>query len=418
MTSTILKRYLRRASRQVETTLSLARAALLVLAIARLAVMRWEEIGAGHIKYVLSFGFMGLGLVLTGLILRQIGRVANPDRWMVGSVLLDLTLAFLVVAPSVIWPHSDHLGVLRVPDFALWPMIVVAAGMRLSPRTAWTGFVGGLVAVIGLLALDTWRGGEQAQNSVGQVLMALSLVVVAGLMAVRLSTWVRSLVFAAGDQATRAAEARQVLGAYVSEEVVAMLDEAPLGLGGEARDVVVLFSDLRGFTSYSATIEPDALLRELNEYFETMVAVIRAHGGVVDKYIGDAIMVVFGIPQHAGDEVERALRTALGMREALGRLNLTRESRGLPPLRQGIGIHCGPAVAGNIGTLERRQFTVIGDTVNFASRLEAATKEVGVDVLVSEAAADRLAGSGTSLQRLAEIAVRGKQGRHAVYGAS
>ena len=148
-----------------------------------------------------------------------------------------------------------------------------------------------------------------------------------------------------------------------------------------------------------------------------MVRVIRQHGGVVDKYIGDAIMVVYGIPKQLGDEATRAVRTAAGMQSALTELNKTRAKRGLPPLRQGIGIHYGTAVAGNVGTLERLQYTVVGDTVNYASRLEAATKELGVEVLLSEEVVKRASDEGCSLvlEAMTDIEVRGRPGKHRVF---
>jgi adenylate cyclase len=133
---------------------------------------------------------------------------------------------------------------------------------------------------------------------------------------------------------------------------------------------------------------------------------------VVDKYIGDAIMAVFGVPSEHPDDAARAIRAADRMRGALVRHNVDRKARGLPPLAHGVGVHYGPMVAGNIGTAERMQYTVIGDAVNLASRLETATKDVAVEMLISDAAVQAALSSGVALPILrvhGPIHVRGHE---------
>jgi adenylate cyclase len=181
--------------------------------------------------------------------------------------------------------------------------------------------------------------------------------------------------------------------------------------------VAVLFCDLRGFTSASERQPPEEVVRQLNEYFEVMVAVIHAHGGVVDKYVGDAIMAVFGAPAGRPDDARRAVRAALAMEHALRMHNARRHMDGLPSLRIGVGVHYGDVVAGNIGTTSHAQYTVIGDVVNLASRLESATRNHGVSVLVSreakEAADAASDGNGIRtplpLRPLGTITVKGRE---------
>jgi adenylate cyclase len=131
------------------------------------------------------------------------------------------------------------------------------------------------------------------------------------------------------------------------------------------------------------------LVSLLNEYFSEMVGVVLAHDGAVDKYIGDAIMAVFGAPIPGPKDAENAVRAAVEMRRKLSLLNESLVARGLAPLRTGIGIHTGEVVAGNIGSEARMEYTVIGDAVNLASRLESNTKDMGVDVLISAATYER-----------------------------
>ena len=163
-------------------------------------------------------------------------------------------------------------------------------------------------------------------------------------------------------------------------------------LGGVRRDVTVLFSDLRGFTKMSETREPEEMVSHLNDYFNVMVPLIQDQRGMVDKFIGDAIMALWGsVPEMTrGNGSEYAAITAVKMKRFLAQLNVEWEARGIPSLAQGIGLHCGEALTGNIGSDNHHELTAIGDTVNLASRLESVTKQYGVEIVVSETVADFL----------------------------
>ncbi len=177
---------------------------------------------------------------------------------------------------------------------------------------------------------------------------------------------------------------RSTFGKYMTAAVMEHLMAGKVQLGGETLKVTILFTDIRSFTSISEKMEAHALVALLNEYFTDMVATIMEEDGVVDKYIGDAIMAVFGAPVQRKDDPLRAVRAAVHMRVALAKLNERLHERGMSSIRTGIGIHTGDVVAGNIGSEKRMEYTVIGDAVNLASRLESSTKEVGVDILISE----------------------------------
>ena len=177
---------------------------------------------------------------------------------------------------------------------------------------------------------------------------------------------------------------RETFGRYVTRQVADHLLKGNVSLGGELVPVTVLFSDIRSFTSISETMEPRALLDFLNEYFTGMVESVMLHNGVVDKFIGDAIMAVFGAPVPHPDDPLNAVKAALDMRTRLRKINEAFQARGLPELRTGIGLHSGQVVAGNMGHAERMEYTVIGDAVNLASRLEGMTKELKCDVILSE----------------------------------
>jgi adenylate cyclase len=211
---------------------------------------------------------------------------------------------------------------------------------------------------------------------------------------------------------------RQTFGRYLSPTVAEAIlsDESGVELGGRQVDVAVLFSDLRNFTPLSERLAPKELVSFLNEYFTEMVAEVHAHGGVVDKFIGDAVMAVYGLD--AGeDPCGRAVATALAMNERLAGINAGLEEQGVPPVAFGVGIHFGPVIAGNIGSAERLEYTVIGDAVNVAARLESATKDLGAFLAVSEPVRSRLDGEGRKqLEDLGCHELKGKSGLLQIYG--
>ena len=174
---------------------------------------------------------------------------------------------------------------------------------------------------------------------------------------------------------------------YLSPEVIAQLLDSPGGLsvGGVKRELSVLFVDIRGFTSISERLDPEVLAGLLNEFMTRMTRVIMRRGGLVDKFIGDAVMAVYGAPLPQPDHAARACLTALDVLAEAGRLDESWRAAGAGELRIGVGINSGPMVVGNMGSELRFDYTVIGDNVNLASRLEGLTRHYGVDIVVSDA---------------------------------
>jgi len=201
---------------------------------------------------------------------------------------------------------------------------------------------------------------------------------------------------------------RTTFGKYMTEEVMEHLLAGKVELGGEALTATILFSDIRGFTTISEKMPAKQLVGLLNEYFTEMVGVVFQERGVVDKYIGDAIMAIFGAPVPKKDDALRAVRAAIGMREALTHLNVRLEKRGQPHIRAGIGIHTGEVISGNIGHEKKMEYTVIGDTVNLASRLEGVTKDLKVDILISEDTY-ALVKDAIEARAMKEVTVKGRQ---------
>jgi adenylate cyclase len=200
---------------------------------------------------------------------------------------------------------------------------------------------------------------------------------------------------------------RETFGKYVSPQVRDEILGGRIALDGQLCEVTLLFADLRDFTPWVEQSDAREVVRDLNAYFTEMESAIRHHRGLVLQYIGDEIEAVFGAPLADPDHASNALRTALEMRRRLTAWNASRAGRGATQLRHGIGIHSGPVIAGNIGSAERLAYTLVGDAVNLASRLQSLTKDVGCDILVSGDTCRRV-GAEFALTPLPAVRVKGK----------
>lgn len=209
-------------------------------------------------------------------------------------------------------------------------------------------------------------------------------------------------------------EKRKVKGAfqqYLNPSVINELLSSPdaLKLGGEKRELTVFFSDVRGFTSISERLSPEVLANLLNEYFTPMTDIVLESGGLLDKYIGDALMAVWGAPLHTPNHADRALHSSLRMLDALDKLRESWKEKNLPAMDIGCGINTGPMVVGNMGSTQRFNYTVLGDTVNLGSRLEGITKEYGVRIICSDSTRRQLKRpEDFILRELDSIKVKGK----------
>ena len=191
-----------------------------------------------------------------------------------------------------------------------------------------------------------------------------------------------------GDQAANALERlrlRRAFGAYVSPQIMDEIVGGRLSgsLGGDRRALCVLFADIRGFTTRSEILPPEAVITLLNRYFEEVTGAIHRHEGTVDKFIGDGIMAFFGAPKALDNPSAAAVAAAQEMLDRLDGLNRQLAQEGQAPISIGIGLHSGDAVVGHVGSMARHEYTAIGDTVNLASRIESLTKEVGYPLVCS-----------------------------------
>ncbi|MEM7016192.1 MAG: adenylate/guanylate cyclase domain-containing protein [Pseudomonadota bacterium] len=307
------------------------------------------------------------------------------------AVLIDSTWATTPLIAGITYPSLLFSSLILMPFIGAW---IWWKGFRLARFyvLAWT-----------LLAIATMFINVQIQFSASLYSAMAFLLPAYALEAILLS-------FALGDRfkilGEEKAAREQLLGKVVSPAIADELMSKDLELGGEERQATILFSDIRGFTTLSENRSPKEILQLLNEYLSEISTVIDRNHGVVDKYVGDEVMALFGAPLQRPDDAANAVRTALKMREALTGMNQSFQQRGMPEISLGIGINTGLVVAGNMGSETRLNYTVIGDSVNLASRLEGLTKQYGVELVVSEST--KAAALEFVYRELDKVRVKGK----------
>ncbi|MCA9542272.1 MAG: adenylate/guanylate cyclase domain-containing protein, partial [Myxococcales bacterium] len=310
-----------------------------------------------------------------------------------------------VHAQALVDLRGDHFlrGEGDVPRAAFWAGLALlflsaVIGWRLRTAPALIGFCLAVVAI--------WVGVWLFAMHQGWLIPLMAFVwAVADWLAIRLLF----AYFRSREARKRATEIRRAFQHYLSPEVVQILidDPARLRLGGERRELTAFFSDIRGFTGISENLDPADLIQLLNECLGRMSEIILEEGGTIDKYIGDAIVAMFGAPVGDARHAVHACRAALRCQETLVDLRARWAERGLPQLYVRIGLNSGVALVGNMGSAQRFDYTMIGDTVNLASRLEAANRMFGSGILVGEKTIE-LARDAVLFRDVGRLQVRGR----------
>lgn len=371
-----------------------------------------------------GFAFAAAGLSFA---VHRLGRAGRAHGWVLYAVILSFVSlpTFFFVAAQALLP-SGAATYVTGPISYLYIVLVILTGFLFDARLS---LLAGLVAAGGyllsyVLARPALLGIAVADPILWQDLTALPIYVIkcfmiafSGVFVAGLSVIARRLVRRTLDERTRRERVHRLLGRYVSDPVADALLADRGSVAGTRRSVAILFSDLRGFSTYSEHATPEQVVAHLNEYFDGMVDAIAASGGVVDKFIGDALMAVFGGVLPLDAPCEAALASARAMRARLRELNARWAAAGRPVFEHGIGLHFGEVLQGDIGSANRMDFTVIGDAVNIAARVEGLTKQLPSRVLLTEAVHARLPESArAACVPLGSHAVRGREEPVVLYG--
>lgn len=365
---------------------------------------------------VARLGMIVMFSAITELPLLRAGAPFNPPQFAVGFSYFVFAVATLVIL--------RRIREVRVGESIVWPLLIMLADFSF------------LTALAGLDIAPLRLGNHAVACSV-LILFAVARISVIHVIA-SVACALVSLVIVTATRGTFGPATAFVAGGYVvvgfmvgltniavrsmfrdlrrrdtltrflpSQVAERMLAIGPEALAPVQREVTVLFSDIRGFTSLSESLQPREVLELLDDYFGRMAEVVKGHDGVVGKFMGDGMLAFWGAPDRVDDHARRAVRAARDMCRGLAEINRHRERQGLALLRIGIGIHTGTVAAGMVGGAMQAEYTVIGDAVNVASRIEGLTKQHDVEVLISETTWTQLGGEIEG-QRLPASELRGR----------
>lgn len=328
------------------------------------------QIGLG-----LFAGYFGLSLAIW-LAARRSDRFARASLLLMPLLDIPVVFGLQVLAARVLDP--DEMAIMFTALPGVFSLIVVFSVLSLQARVVALGAVASAACVV---AFDL--AFEAPTETLGFGITMLAMAVAAALYLVRR---IEALLRDAAERQTH----RDRLRRFFSPQVARLVEEDEGADTVITREITILFADLRDFTALTRDVPSERVVEWLDEVHTALVEHVFAHGGTLDKFLGDGLMAVFNAPLEQPDHAGRAVRCAKAMHVALEEINAGRGRRGEPPLVMGIGIHTGVATLGPVGSPERREYTAIGETVNVASRIEELTRSIGEPILLTEATRDRL----------------------------
>jgi adenylate cyclase len=358
----------------------------------------WHGSLQPNVLYVIMIPFILFELAAHVEVKRQLKRGGDiPVLRRYLGVLVETSVPTVALAV-----HIDNMGPQLALGFVVplsYFIFIILSTLRLDfTLSAFTG----AVAALELLGMAMLYHPATAPD-LGYHLARSAIILVCGLLAGTVATLLRR-EFEGGIAAARARDrVADVFGRHVSPVIAERLLDTRPGAQTELRQVAVMFVDFRGFTADARSRSPQQVVDRLDDAFAKLVRVVDRHGGIVNKFLGDGFLALFGLPFESPDAAWRAVAAARRMIEAMARDNTTNDW----PLRVGIAVHYGRVVAGSIGSPSRKEYTVIGDTVNFASRLEALNKTYGSQLLISQVVYDATPDACADAVPLGDVTLRG-----------
>jgi adenylate cyclase len=317
------------------------------------------------------------------------------------GALIETTMPTIALAL-----HIQNMGAVQALGFAAplaYFIFIILSTLRLD---FWLSTFTGFVAAAELFAMAMFyhpAGNTDPEPGIFYHVVRSLIILVCGILAGAVGVQLRRQFAASIQAATARDRVTDLFGQHVSPQVVERLMVEGASTASDIRRVAVMFVDFRSFTAGARSRSPQEVVDRLDGAFAVLVEILDRHGGIVNKFLGDGFLALFGAPFEAADAAQRAVAAAREMLLAMDSVN----KAGSWPLRIGIGIHFGEVVAGNIGSPRRKEYTVIGDTVNFAARLESLNKEFNSQLLISAVVRDALGNDGSDAVSLGEVAIKG-----------
>jgi adenylate cyclase len=353
-------------------------------------------------------------MLVFGLLSYYLRHGRRPPQPVVYCIALAET-SFPTFTLLVFSRAMDPILALTLTPTHHYYFFILLSTLRLNPRLCiFTGAVAAVeYASLAIAFTLQGTGSDDASLTVLPLhLWKSALYLMAGAVAAFVAWQVRKQVANALRSVEDQKHIRDVFGKHVSPQVVDQLLRQDVVADGEVRHVCVMFLDIRDFTARSSRMQPEEVVAYLNTLFDFMIECINRHNGIVNKFLGDGFMAVFGAPVSDGRDSQNAVSAG---REILERVEAMNAFGGGAPTRIGMGIHAGPVLAGNVGSSLRKEYTIIGDTVNLASRIEGLNKQFGSQLLISEEVWREAASDVAGAERLGPVAVKGKEEAMPVY---
>jgi adenylate cyclase len=405
----------------VESTLGQERLAseqrrvmLLIVLLATILILAWmirlaPELAAPEIRARLNPASLPLSLILGAYLAYELSIFAWIRRLRASKRLLPRGFAYLNVLIEISMPTvgllvgawiMDPLSILAGAVPFIYFLFILLAALNLD---FWLCLFAGAAACVQFLALSLLLIERSAVPNVPDVpvlsmlvsphqyLLKGALLLAGGLIAGYVAGQIRRQMARVLETVGERDRAVSIFGQHVSPQVAELLLKQPVDFTGQERSVCVMFLDIRDFSKLAAERTASEVVAYLNALFGPMIPVINSYSGIVNKFLGDGFMAVFGAPVDDKEQCRHAIKAALDILAQVDRLNNLGQ---IPRTRLGIGLHVGLAVTGNVGSAERKEYTIIGDVVNLASRIEQATKPLTSQLLVSEAVAKVMESDG------------------------
>jgi len=334
-----------------------------------------------------SIGYVGIGV--STFVLARPDRFRSWMTWLLTTIDLCFWWGLLTVIVHIIELPGNHI--IALPPTLIAFIVLALVALRNNPWLQAYALAFVIVAFVTVFLLAPDPISEPIENVGAQIgffelplnIVRLSMVGLTGLILVYLAIRTRRLLNRAIHETVR----RTNLSRYLPPQLAGRLaqTEEDRLLSGSSQEAAVLFVDIRGFTTLAEGMEPESLGRFLTKYRKIVSAQVHEHNGIVDKFVGDSVMAVFGAPDTGGKDAANALECATGILHSIGQWNIERRKAKYDDVMVGVGAHWGKVFCGAIGDSARLEFTVLGDTVNVAARLEQLTKDVGLPIVASQA---------------------------------